>query len=111
MVEEMAIPQVDRRRLMEQIVMAEEYQKTRHSGHCSADSTCITHCTTFALSDPKCAAHSSKCSQIHTNSCPDCMNVIQTLDEIKEKIEKISDKDIQVEIKYDFENASEHIVE
>ena len=44
-------------------------------------------------------------------AAPDCMNIIQTLDEIKEKIEKISDKDIQVEIKYDFENASEHIVE
>jgi hypothetical protein len=111
MLEQMAIPQADRRRLIKQIDMAEKYQKIRHSGHCSADSTCITHCTTFGLSHPNCGQHYSKCNQAHTANCSDCMNIIQTLDEIKQKIEKISDKDIQTENKYDFENASEHIVE
>lgn len=110
-VEEMAIPQADRKRLIKQIDMAEKYQKIRHGVHCSADSTCITHCTTFGLGDRNCAEHYSKCNHIHTTNCSDCMNIIQTLDEIKQKIEIISDPDSQAEVKYDFENASEHIVE
>lgn len=43
--------------------------------------------------------------------CADCMNIIQTLDEIKLRIEKISNQDLQAEHKFDFENASEHIIE
>ncbi len=39
------------------------------------------------------------------------LNIIHSLDEIGQKTEKITDKDIQHETKFDFENASEHIVE
>jgi len=110
-VDRLPIPQADRRRLIKQIEMAETYQKARHSGHCTADSSCITHCTTFALSDPTCIEQSSKCDHVHSTICSDCINIIRTLDEIQPKIEKIFDKDIQRETKYDFNNASEHIVE
>jgi hypothetical protein len=37
--------------------------------------------------------------------------VIRTLDEIKQRIEKIHDDDLRSEVIYDFENASEHIME
>ncbi|CAF2748843.1 unnamed protein product [Rotaria sp. Silwood2] len=107
----MPIPQVDRKRLLKQIDMAEQYQKIRHSGHCSDNADCITHCTTFGLSDPMCAQHRSDCNHAHTSDCPDCANIVLTLDEIGQKIEKITDKDIQREAKFDFENASEHIIE
>ena len=50
----MPIPQIDQKHLIKQIGMV-QYQKIRHSGHCSEDSNCITHCTTFGLSDSKCA--------------------------------------------------------
>ena len=96
---------------MKQIDMAEMYQKTRHSAHCSDDSACITHCTTVALSDPNCAEQYSKRNHVHANICSDCNNVIRTLDEIEVKIEHIFDKDVQVEVKYDFYNASENIIE
>ena len=43
--------------------------------------------------------------------CPDCINIILTVDEISQNIEKFTDKDIQHEVKFDYENASEHIVE
>ena len=109
--EGLPIPQIDRRRLMKQIDMAETYQKTRHSGHCSSDSTCITHCTTFALSDPNCIEQHSKCNHTHTTTCSDCINIIRTLDEIQAKIETIFDKNSQAEANYDFRNASEHIIE
>ena len=91
--------------------MSEQYQKIRHIDHCSNDADCITHCTTFGLSDPKCAEHHSNCSHVHTSHCPDCINIIVTLDEINQKIRKIVDKDIEREAKFDFENASEHIIE
>lgn len=110
-VDTMPIPQADRKRLLKQIEMAEQYQKIRHSGHCSYDSDCITHCTTFGLSDLKCVQHHSDCNHTHTSECPDCIIIILTLDEIGQKIQKITDKDIQREAKFDFENASEHIVE
>ena len=46
------------------------------------------HCTMFALSEPNCAEHYSKCSQAHRISYLHCMNIIQTLDDIKQKLEK-----------------------
>ena len=110
-VDVMPIPQIDRKRLIKQIDMGEQYQKIRHSGHCSEDSNCITHCTTFGLSDSKCAEHYSNCSHAHVLDCPECINIILTLDEISRNIEKIADKDTQREVKFDYENASEHIVE
>ena len=110
-VDVMPIPQIDRKRLIKQIDMAEQYQKIRHSGHCSEDSNCITHCTTFGLSDSKCAEHYSNCSHAHVLDCPECINIILTLDEISRNIEKIADKDTQREVRFDYENASEHIVE
>ncbi|CAF4127176.1 unnamed protein product [Rotaria sp. Silwood2] len=111
MIQEMAIPQVDRKRLLKQIEMAEGYQKSRHINHCSANSSCTTHCCTFGLSDPNCAQYSSACTQEHNSICSDCINIIGTLDEVKQKIEKMKNLDLQAEVKYDFENASEHIIE
>ena len=74
-VESMLIPEADRKQLFKQMDMAEQYQKIRHSGHCS-----------------------------------DCMNIIATLEEISQHIQKITDKEIAQEAKFDFENASEHII-
>ena len=48
---------------------------------------------------------------MHTSHCPDCINIIVTLDEVNQKIQKIVDKDIQREARFDFENASEQIIE
>ena len=96
---------------MKQTDMAGTYQKARHSDHCSSDSTCVTHCTTFALGDPNCIEQYSKYNHIHTTTCSDCTNIIRTLDEIQAKIETIFDKDSQIEAKYDFKNATEHIIE
>ena len=91
--------------------MAEQYQKIKYNGHCSKDSNCITHCTTFGLSDSKCAEHYSNCSHAHVLECPECINIILTLDEISRNIEQITDKDTQREVKFDYKNASKHIVE
>ena len=107
----MPVPQTDRKRLIKQIDMAEQYQKIRHIGHCSDDAECISHCTTFGLSDFECADHYSHCNHVHTVHCPDCINIIVTLDEISQKIQKFTDKDIQREARFDFENALEHIIE
>ena len=43
--------------------------------------------------------------------CPDCIIIILTHDEISQTIEKITDKDIQPEVKLGYENASEYIAE
>ncbi|CAF3815144.1 unnamed protein product, partial [Rotaria magnacalcarata] len=107
----MPVPQVYRKRLLKQIDLAEQYQKVIHSGHCSDNSDCITHCTTFGLSDPKCPEHEAKCTQAHTSDCPDCINISRTLDEIGEMIKQISNEEFKRETKYDFDNASQHIIE
>ena len=91
--------------------MAEQYQKTRHCGHCSSNSNCITHCTTFGLSDPQCAQYRSDCSHTHTLDFSDCINIILTLDEIGQKIANINDKSMQRGTTFNFENALEHIIE
>ena len=62
MVQEMAIPQADRKRLLKQIEMAENYQKSRHITHCSGNSSCATDCYTFGLSYSNCAQHYSECT-------------------------------------------------
>ena len=97
--------------MIKQIDMAGQYQKIRHSAHYSEDSNCITHYTTFGLSDSKCAEHCSNCSHARSSDWLDCINIILTLNEISQNIEKFTDKDIQLEFKFDYENASEHIVE
>ena len=97
--------------MFKQIDMGEQYQKVRHGVHCSDDVDCITHCTTFGLSDPKSAEHFSNCNHAHISHCSDCINIIATLDEISQHIKKITDKNIAQETKFDFENASEHIIE
>lgn len=107
----MPIPQTDRKRLLKQINMAEQYQKTTHTGHCSSNTDCMTHCTTFGLSDPKCALHYCNCTEPHITFCPDCANIILTLDEISEKINKIADEELKCETKYDFDHAAQHIIE
>ena len=48
---------------------------------------------------------------MHKSHCPDCINIIMTLDEINQKTRKIVNKDIEHEAKFYFENASEHIIE
>lgn len=111
MIEDMPIPQVERKRLPKQVESAENYLKSRHIGHCSMNSNCVTHCTTFALSDPNCDDQHTACEEKHTVNCLDCLNIIQTLDEIKQNIGKISDQDLRTEAAYDFENAVEHIIE
>ena len=91
--------------------MGEQYQKIKRTGHCFDDADCITHCTIFGLSDSKHAEYYSNCNHTHTAHCPDCINIIITLDEISQQIPKVGNKDFEREARFDFENASEHIVE
>ena len=93
----MSIPQNDCKRLLGQIEMAEQYQKTMHAGHGFENTNCITHCTTFGLSDGKCSEHHFNCTEPHTFECLDCINVIRTLDKIGERISKMSLGEIKIE--------------
>ena len=102
----MSILQVDRERLLRQIEMGEQYQKTRHTGHCSENTDCIMHCTVFGLSNPKCPKQYRNRSHPHNSDCPDFINIICTLDEIGEEIEMISNEEIKRETKYNFDNVS-----
>ena len=107
----MPIPQSDRKCLLQQIAMAEQYQITARSGHCPNNSDCITHCTTFSLSNAKCPQYCSTCTQAHNFDCHECLSIIRMLDEIDEKIKKISDEEIKHETQYDFENAAQYVIE
>ena len=102
----MSIPQADRKRLLKQIEMKEQHQRTMHTGHCSENVVCITHCTTFGLSDPKYPKQHRNCSHPHNSDCLDCINIICTLDEIRKGIATIKNEEIKRETKYDFDNVS-----
>ena len=107
----MSIPQAHRKRLLKQIEIGEQYQKTIHTGHCSENADCITHFATFGLSDPKCPKQHCSCSHLHNSDCPDCITIVCTSDEFRERIETISNEEIKRKIKYDFDNESQHTEE
>ena len=88
----MSIPQADRKSLPKQIEMEEQYQKTMYTGHCSENADCITHCTTFGIRYPKCPKQHRNCSHPHNSDCPDCINIICTLDEIRKELKQLTMK-------------------
>ena len=63
----------------------------------------------IADQNPLTAHRYSKCTQAHNFDYHDCLNIIRSLDEIDEKIKKVSDEEIKCNTQYDFENAAQHI--
>ena len=51
------------------------------------------------------------CTQLHTFDCPDCVNIVCTLDEIQERMEQLSNEEMKREAKYDFEYSVQHTIE
>ena len=64
----MPIPQRERKRLLKQIEMAEQYQKMIHTGRYSEASDCVSHCTTFGLSNPKFDEQRRNCNNNNNNN-------------------------------------------
>ena len=66
---------------------AKRYLKTGYSVHCKPETAaCPDHCRKFALSDEQDAAFQESCSHQHSETCDDCQNLRNVLDEVKNQI-------------------------
>ena len=66
---------------------AKRYLKTGYSIHCkSQTSACPDHCRKFALSDEHDTDFQESCSHQHSETCEDCRNLRNVLDEVENQI-------------------------
>ena len=77
--------------------------------HCSDQSECATHCCTFALSNPLDTELQQTCQHQHTMSCPECNDIMTTLDTILDLAEKNGDPEILYDVKQNIDAIIEWI--
>ena len=77
--------------------------------HCSDQSECAMHCCTFALSNPLDTGLQQTCDHQHTMSCPDCDNILATLDKILDQAEKKSDPEVLYDVRQNIDAIVEWI--
>ena len=75
------------------------YIKVAFKMHCSDQSECDMHCCTFALSNPIDTDLQQTCDHQHTMFCPDCNDIIATLDKILDQAEKKSDPEVLYDVR------------
>lgn len=66
---------------------AKRYLKTGYRVHCKPETaTCPDHCRNFALSDEQDTDFQESCTHQHSETCDDCWNLRNVLDEVKNQI-------------------------
>ena len=71
----------------ERLKDAKRYLKTGYRVHCKPDTvTCRDHCRNFALSDEQDTSFQESCTHQHSETCDDCSNLLNFLDEVKNQI-------------------------
>jgi len=66
---------------------AKRYLKTGYRVHCKPETAaCPDHCRKFALSDEQDTDFQESCSHQHSETCDDCRNLRNVLDEVKTKL-------------------------
>lgn len=63
----------------------------QYERHCTLNNECASHCLSHGLSSPKDDQFLEKCDVVHAAVCEDCWNVIQSIDLLKQEVQKISD--------------------
>ncbi|XP_062600025.1 uncharacterized protein LOC134261618 [Saccostrea cucullata] len=75
------------------IASLNQHLKFDIKGHLSTHSSCVSHCTTFSLSDPKCETFRSKCDHEHASGCEECEIVDKTLCEVAREFDECTIKE------------------
>lgn len=93
---------------------AKRYLKTGYRVHCKPEEAeCPDHCRKFSLSDEQDPDFQESCSHQHLETCGDCQNLRNVLDEVEGHIRGSSwnpySKEQQDDLLYDFKQASADI--
>ncbi|CAF2990977.1 unnamed protein product [Rotaria sp. Silwood2] len=78
----------DSERLIENLKRARFYLKSDYKVHVTRSSNIADHCCVYALSDPEGRNFSQDCEYEHDESCIECSNLTNTLNEIERFIEE-----------------------
>jgi hypothetical protein len=111
MIEKFPIPQLDKKRLQQQVDLGVLYQKHAYSQHCEEHASSFCHCINCGLSDSTIKEFQSPCSIAHTERCAECDNILYSLAEIECHISNVINLEDRQEFYYDFHNATESIIE
>ena len=99
----------DAKQLSHKLESGKRYIKVAYKMHCSDQSECATHCCTFALSNPLVTELQQTRQHQHTMSCPECNDVMTTLDTILDLAEKNGDPEILYDVKQNIDAIIEWI--
>ncbi|XP_062575515.1 uncharacterized protein LOC134237441 [Saccostrea cucullata] len=98
--------------LIEKLSDVNEHLKFDLKMHVTQSSTCIDHCTTYALSDETNPDFSKICDHQHTESCMKCSSTAAVIDEISSCLSATNlSIDLQRELEHDFERSRNNIQE
>ena len=89
---------------------AKRYLKTDYCVHCNPEeAACPDHCRKYALSDEQDPDFQERCSHQHSETCDDCQNLRNVLDEVEGQIRDSSwnpySSEQQKDLIYDFKQA------
>lgn len=98
--------------LSEKLLDINQHLKFDLKIHLSQSSTCIDHCSTYALSDEKTAEFVTDCDHLHTQNCINCRSIPKVMDEIASCLSAANlATDLQKKLAHDFEQSRKNIHE
>ena len=81
--------------------------------HVSSSSPIPDHCTTYALSDAKESCFASTCDHQHDESCTECDNLVNALQDVQDQLtghQITIDNDELVDLRYVAKEAAQNII-
>ncbi|CAF1317545.1 unnamed protein product [Didymodactylos carnosus] len=97
--------------LKKDLEAAKLYLKTKYYSDCGEQSHCITHCTTYGLSQKGSKDYASTKDHKHDQKCQDCTKLAQLFDDIAVSIDSVNDREAKGELLYDFKCSRDAIIE
>ena len=100
----------------ERLKDAKRYLKTGYRVHCKPETaTCPDHCRSFALRDEQDTDFRESCTHEYSETCDDCWNLRNVLDEVKNQISGSSwnpySNEQRDDLMYDFMQARTDILQ
>ncbi|CAH0546967.1 unnamed protein product [Brassicogethes aeneus] len=93
----------------EQVDNGKNYFKTRYHFHCTIDNGCASHCISHALSHPQENKLQKLCKVPHSNICPECYDILNTVNIIENNISLLKDSHEKDTTMFKFLHAKQKI--
>lgn len=105
------IPDSHTKDINAKLIRAEQYVRGTFISHCQLESPCDSHCIGRAISDMKQNCFTATCDTPHTEQCVDCINVVESMDSVKQLIDnqpEAHNKQVQLN---DFQKAHRKVLD